>query len=142
MTPEDREKYGRSIGKPSMGWTSTKAREHAIRQSEKDLQKQIAGYLQMKGVQFINPPMHRRSSLPEGWPDFTFAAEGKPCAVECKVWNEKPRQEQDRRLQQLAENGWIVSVCRSLQEFIEFFREIKSTPHGAPAPADQEEAGN
>jgi hypothetical protein len=147
MDADDREIYARAAGKASAGWTSTETREKAKQRDEKALQKQIADFLRINRVEFVCPPMNKRSSLPVGWPDFTLCYQGTPLAFECKAWGERPRPEQNQRIQAMRDNGWVVLVVHQLQDVQEVFRAIDklknptTTPHGAPAPADQGEAG-
>ena len=118
---------------------ANEAREKALNKDEKEIQRQIGDFLRLLRVEFINPPMHKHSFLPEGWPDFTFCYKGHPLAMECKTWNERPRPEQNARMAKLSENGWQVHVVRSLMDVQDILRDIDTNPAGAPAPADQGE---
>ena len=127
MSPADRKAYAQSIGHPAAGWTASETREKAKTRAERDLQKQVGSYLRMLGVEFINPAMNKRSPLPVGWPDFTFAYKGLPVAMECKVAGEKPRPEQNERMDAMRRNGWLVFVVHELADAQNALRAIKLT---------------
>lgn len=93
-----------------------------MKKDEKSAQKDIANYLRMRGIEFICPPMNRKSILPEGWPDFTLAFEGKPMAFEVKVWGGKPRPEQLTRHDKMRQNGWAVYVVNSVADVVAIFQ--------------------
>lgn len=117
MSASDRKSLGKA------GKTSPECRADAMNRSERELQREIAEYLRMRGIEFINPPMNRRSTLPVGWPDFTFAHNGVPVAVEVKVWGETPRQDQKARHEAMRGNGWRVYVVSSLLDLREVLAE-------------------
>lgn len=121
MLPADRKALGKR------GQTMLEAIQNATIKGEKDIQKQIANLLTLRGVPFINPPMHKRSMLPKGWPDFTFAYRGNPLGIEAKVLGGEPRPDQVKTLQAMADNGWQVHVVTSLAEVQTILRVIDST---------------
>ena len=89
--------------------------------AERDLQARIYAYLTqhrqagtVRGV--INPPMHKRSQLPTGWPDFTFAYRGKAVALEAKLPGNKAEPHQAERHEQMRADGWFVMVVHSVDE--------------------------
>jgi len=118
MSAEDRAEHAKAVGHPNAGKTSAELREAAIRKDEKSAQKDIANYLRLRGIEFINPPMNRKSILPEGWPDFTFVFDGMPMALEVKVWGAKPRPEQVTRHEKMRGNGWQVYVVNSVADVV------------------------
>jgi hypothetical protein len=121
VNPADRKKLGPA------GQTAEEAMASFTAKSEKDLQKQICNLLSLRGIVYINPPMHKRSILPPGWPDFTFALAGVPVAIEAKIGKEQPSDEQREMHALLTRDGWKVRVVRSLEEV----RTILNCVHGA-----------
>jgi hypothetical protein len=96
--------------------TARETNQDAIARSEKELQEQIASLLRRHDIPYIRPAMFKKSSLPKGWPDFTFAHEGIPYAWECKIPGKEPTQEQLNTLIWMTNHGWAVSVIISLQQ--------------------------
>jgi hypothetical protein len=120
MSPEARRKEFPGVA----GMTSDEVREHVKVKDERELQRMISDYLRLHQIAFINPPMNKKSTLPEGWPDFTFAYRSHPIAVECKVWGEKPRPSQITTMDRMRENGWVVLVAYKLADVQELMRTI------------------
>lgn len=104
--------------------TASEARDRAAIRDEKTIQQQIATDLRRRGIEFINPPMHKRSMLPSGWPDFTLAINGAAVAWECKVWGEKPDAHQLERHAAMSRNGWRVRTIYSLADAQAHLREL------------------
>lgn len=69
--------------------------------------------------------MDRKTTGKKGWPDFTFAVNGRACVIEVKVADNKLTEEQERILAGLYRNGWHVGVVRSLQEVKEFLQKVE-----------------
>lgn len=124
MSPEDRGTYAKSLGAPALGLTKNEARDAARSRCEKELQRDVGRYLNMLEIEYICPPMHRRSVLPEGWPDFTLCYKGFPVALECKAWGEKPRPEQSRRMEAMRANGWLCHVVYSVADVQDQLRQL------------------
>jgi hypothetical protein len=121
MSPEDRAKYGKA------GLTKDEAERVYTDGEEKELQRHCVELLTQRGVRcVICPPMHRRSQLPEGWPDLTFCWQGKPCAVECKTTSGRLSEDQEDCGDDLVEDGWHHDVVRSLREFQMFLDDLTS----------------
>jgi hypothetical protein len=125
MDPKDRPK-----GVPGM--TSAEIRSAAVDKAEKELQKEVATYLRgCRGVEFINPPMHKRSSLPLGWPDFTFAYKppgsdiGIPITWECKRVTGSLDPDQITMRDRLIANGWQWRLIRHLGEAQAHLRDLE-----------------
>ena len=124
MSAEDRATHAKLVGHPNAGKTSDELRQSAINKDEKAAQKEIANYLRMKGIEFINPAMNKKSPLPEGWPDFTLALPKHPIGLEVKVWGQKPRPEQEARHQKMRNNGWNVFVVSGVAEVVDILNTI------------------
>lgn len=91
---------------------------------ERRIQSEISALLRLREVPFINPPMHRRSHLPVGWPDFTLAWRGFPVVLEVKVGGAAPRCEQRECALRLIDHGWRYATVHSSGEAMEFLRNI------------------
>lgn len=86
---------------------------------EDKLQADIRCWLTANSVEFINPPMWKRSELPEHWPDFTFVHACKPFGIEAKTAKGKLSKGQVQKHVSMRANGWNVHVVRSFPEFLE-----------------------
>jgi hypothetical protein len=117
MAPADRAAIGQK--------TSTEAREAAIVKSERELQKQIAGYLRLLNVPFYQSRMDRKTTMQKGTPDFLVCRKGRFVAWEVKTpWCAVLRPEQAiERAKILSEHGdW--RLITSLAEAQAHLREI------------------
>lgn len=93
--------------------------------SEKQLQGLISQYLRQKGIEFICPPMNKRSALPIGWPDFTFSYRGTPFLFECKVGANKQSEEQCEMEYKLRQDGWRYFVITELEQVRTILRAVE-----------------
>lgn len=103
-----------TLGKAAI--TTAEAVAAAEDKAERELQGEIANYLRLHDIQFIRPDMRKRSPLPEGWPDFTFAYRGVPVALESKTPTGKLSAVQEQMHIKLKKDGWRVVVVRGLPE--------------------------
>lgn len=124
MSDDQRKPFGKAA------WTQQQCDEKQIKEAERTLQSEICAYLGLHTIEYINPPMNRKSSLPSGWPDFTFAylprgaKVGIPIGVECKVFGKKPEPHQSECHERMRRNGWIVIVAYSVADVQKLMREI------------------
>lgn len=118
MSPADRAKMG------TAGMTAEEAIAAADARAEKLLQADIAQYLTLLEVEFIQPSMAKKSALPKGWTDFTLAYRGIPLAIEVKNADGKVKPEQSDCHERLRKCGWLVFVVRSLAEVQSILRGI------------------
>lgn len=103
-----------------------KAREEKSKQRwEKELQEQIKSLLHHRGIVFLCSKFGKKSTIKKGWPDFTFAINGKACAVEVKTGNNDLDPEQITVIRQMESNGWAVIVVRDLLTFKQFLDEME-----------------
>jgi hypothetical protein len=70
--------------------------------------------------------MHRRSALPVGWPDFTFAIQGIACAVEAKHDKNTSSKDQIAKREELIAAGWRFATVYTYDQFLKFVREISA----------------
>lgn len=115
---KDRSKLGRA------GMTADEAQQTYSDGQEDRLQKDIRQYLNLHGVEFINPSMRKRSALPPGWPDFTFSFHGVPCAVEAKAGRNKLDPDQIKMRDKMLANGWRWVEARSVADVRALFVAI------------------
>jgi hypothetical protein len=74
--------------------------------------------------------MFRKSQLPLGWPDFTFAFCGVPILWECKSLKGELRESQEQIVGQLVRNGWRFRLIRDLGQARGHLREIELDQSG------------
>lgn len=115
MSPEDRRRCGPA------GLTAGEAAARAEERAETQLQEEIATYLRLREIEYIKTDPRKRSPLPGGWPDFTFAYRGVPCALEVKTPAGAKRdtdheREQRRRHDAMKRNGWLVLIVTGLDQ--------------------------
>jgi len=122
--PNIRQQIDPAMNPALLPGVTNERRDKARTRSEREAQKEISQFLRISGIEFICPPMNRASALPEGWPDFTFARNGRPIALEVKVWRQKPRPEQSARHEAMRRNGWTVHVVSGACEVKEIFRAM------------------
>lgn len=97
----------------------------AVAKAEKDLQKMIANDLRRRGIYFINPPMHRRSTLPTGHPDFTVFLPGAITIFwECKAVGGALRLDQIRMRDELWRLDFRWRLIRNFGEAVDHLREV------------------
>lgn len=110
MTPDAR----KSLGKHGM--TTDEAKAAFVAKSERDLQKQIASLLSVKGIWFCQSRMDKATTQRKGVPDFLLAWGYQPVAFEVKFGNGQLTKEQLSTQAQMCRNGWRFHVVRSLED--------------------------
>jgi hypothetical protein len=108
--PDDR----KALGKAAM--TSEEAILSAKITSEKKMQDTIAALLKHKNIEFLRQRMDKPTSGRAGWPDFTFAINGVPIAVECKLPGETLAPDQCDCHAAMQRNGWVTYMVTSVFE--------------------------
>ena len=139
MSAKDRAEYAESVG-PAAAMTAAEATAAAQAGEERQLQEQIAQWLNLKDVAFINPRMDKRSPLPGGWPDFTLAYQGIPIAIECKTVAGALRPEQQQCLAKMEQNGWTILIARDLAAVARLFQAIERGELQTPRDSHQTSA--
>lgn len=119
MAPEDRAALG------ERGRTNNDRREQAIAKDEREIQKQIAGYLRLLNLWHVQSRMDRRTSNTVGAPDFILVRKGKPVFWEVKCpWSRALRPEQARARDAILAEGGEWRLITSLSEAQAHLREI------------------
>lgn len=88
--------------------------------AEKVLQRDCENWLRLHGVEALH--LSHRAREKSGWPDLTFAIDGRPYAVELKTATGRLSTDQERVLSRLKANGWQTAVVRSLPGFLELLQ--------------------
>ncbi len=127
MPESERKRLGKA------GLTVAEAVAIADDKAELDLQGDIAGYLRLHEVEYIKPDGRKRSPLPKGWTDFTFAYRGVPVAMEVKTATGKLSVDQENLHPKLAANGWRVGIVRSVTDVQALLRSIDVERATGPA---------
>jgi len=83
--------------------------------AERELQRICEQELCRRGIAFLHISFRGREK--RGWPDLTFALEGRPIAVELKSQSGKLSEDQVKCLTEMKANGWEVYVLRAFQDF-------------------------
>ena len=107
------------------GRTPAEARSAAVAKDERELQKQIAGYLRLLNVWHVQSRMDRRTSNTVGAPDFIFPYRGLGVFWECKCpWSRSLRPEQAHAREAIIAQGGEWRLITSLAEAQAHLREI------------------
>ena len=111
MSEADQRRFSRT------GKTPAEAREHAVAKDERELQKQIANWLRLRGIWFTQSRMDRRTSNTVGTPDFIFCHRGRFVAWEVKCpWSRALRPEQQKAADAIVAAGGEWRLVTSLAE--------------------------
>ena len=116
MSAQDRAPLGRA------GRTLEEIQDRNTIKAERDLQKQIAQFLRVRGYEFNVSRMDRRKTDRSGWPDYVLGVRPKnrrwaiAVGLEVKLPSGKLSPGQESVLAALAANGWLTKVVRSVEE--------------------------
>jgi hypothetical protein len=110
MPSEERRQLGKAGELPEEALARAKVRV------ERDLQYMLASLLNLRGIAFMRQRMDKKATGTIGWPDFTFAVDGRAVAWEVKLPGEKPTAEQEEMHQRMRANGWTVEVITSVDQ--------------------------
>lgn len=126
MSPADRRPMGRA------GWTTEECLLKQQIQNEGQLQKQIIGWLTIKGIFVIASRFGVKSKLRSGTPDICFCYSASdpdniediitPVALEVKFGTNDLSEEQAKVKPLMQSNGWEYHTVRSLQEVVDLIR--------------------
>jgi len=108
MTPQQRRQFGKG------GMTAAEATAKAEARSERELQRQISQYLDMRDIPYSNSRMDKRTTTPVGNPDYWICFKGRCIAVECKMPGRKLTPEQQCFKARFYEHGGIHLTCYNL----------------------------
>lgn len=125
MDKADRKALGKA------GVTNAEAEAKQAFRREKELQQRCVALLRLRNIVCNVSRTDRRKTDKVGWPDLTFAfprtkQHGIPCAFECKLAGCHPTPEQVRVMQQMMDNGWVVRVITSEEQFLETLKTLEA----------------
>lgn len=112
MDDKDRKQFGKRA------LTYDEVEEQAGARLEKELHDQYWAFLLRNGFNpklIIHAPMHKRSTLPAGFPDFLVMRDNKSLLIEFKVGKNTTSFEQNDVLNALDENGFKAFVFYTLE---------------------------
>jgi hypothetical protein len=92
--------------------------------NERDLQDQLAGFLERNGVVVVRSRMDKKTGTAIGTPDLLFALKGHAVAFECKVAGRKPTKEQQAMIAKMSNNGWRCYVIDSYDKGVETINKL------------------
>jgi len=118
MDPKDRAALGPA------GRTSAEILRVVEDRSEKELHRDIVRYLNVFGLPFCHARMDKRSSIAEGYPDFSFPYRGRFVAWEAKTATGKLSHAQQVTREMVERNGGFFKVIRELEDAKNHLREI------------------
>jgi hypothetical protein len=112
LTPETR----KTMHCPTQPEADAKQEERA----EKHMHIQFEQWLRLNEIPFVHSRMDRKSTIREGWPDFSLFKNGATCFVEFKVPGKEPTEKQLECLNQLNDNGFPILVATDVGDAIHF----------------------
>jgi hypothetical protein len=118
MNPDDRKSLGKA------GRTAEECYRANVIRLERDLHKQICNDLTRREIVFYHSRTDRKSTIGVGLPDFAFALNGCPLAIEVKLPGEKLTPQQETVCDLMRQNGWHVHTVHSFDEFLAAIRHF------------------
>ena len=99
------------------GVTTEEATEKALDLLEGRIEDLIAGYLGVRGVQWVvRQRRDKRTRTKKGTVDMMFAYRGIPCAWEVKRPGQELRKDQEDCREKMIADGWRHETVRSVEE--------------------------
>lgn len=92
--------------------------------SEKELQDQLAGFLERANTVVIRSRMDKKTGTAVGTPDLLFALKGHAVAFECKVAGRKTTKEQQAMMAKMSNNGWHCCVIDDYDKGVETINKL------------------
>ena len=118
LPEEERKKLGKA------GITKEEAAAAYSATTEKQLQDDIAQWLDLQQIYFETDRMDKKTSGKKGRADFRICAAGRWLSLEAKVGKNRPSPEQEEQAERLIRSGGSYAVVRSLAEAIAEVRKI------------------
>lgn len=94
------------------------------RVAERKMHEQFEQWLRLNEIPYIHSRMDRKSTIREGWPDFSLFRHGVSCFIEFKVPGKLPEPKQKECINELMHNGFPVLVAYSVALAINFASEM------------------
>ena len=92
--------------------------------SEKQLQEQIAGFLERNGIVVIRSRTDRRTTTNLGTPDLLFSLKGRAIAFEVKLPHKHPTHVQVEMMRKMTRNGWDCYVVEGYDQAVETVNKL------------------
>ena len=90
------------------------------RVAERKMHEQFEQWLRLNEILYVHSRMDRKSTIREGWPDFSVFRNAVSCFIEFKVPGKVPEPEQRECINELSNNGFPVIVAYSVADAINF----------------------
>lgn len=118
-----------ALGKAGVTYAEAEAKQAFKR--EKELQQRCVALLRLRNIVCNVSRTDRRKTDMIGWPDLVFCVprakgHGIPCGFECKLPGCHPTPEQVKVMQQMMDNGWLVRIITSEEQFLETLRNLEA----------------
>lgn len=113
----------RAMGKAGM--TIPEIADRNAAKLEKQIHDQIEAYLRIQGITYRHDRMDRKTTGTVGWPDFTFAVNGAPVAIEVKRPGQRPTADQIDVMAGLVRDGWNVRVVFGVADVVDLVRSLR-----------------
>lgn len=91
--------------------------------AERKMHEQFEQWLRLHEIPFVHSRMDRKSTIREGWPDFSCFKNGATVFIEFKVEGKKPTPEQAECIWRLQSEGFPAAVATSVGAAIAFAKE-------------------
>jgi hypothetical protein len=118
LPPEERKKLGKA------GLTKEEAAAKYSGGTERQLQDDIAAWLELNQIYYESDRMDRKTSGKKGRADFRICAAGRWLSLEAKTGDAKLTDEQEEQAERLIRSGGAFAIVRSLAEAIAEVRKI------------------
>ena len=120
LPPEYQEQARQQVEGPHAAPEPVELSSKADDKAERDLQTLCEQELSRLEIAFLHLSFRAREK--KGWPDLTFALDGRPIAVELTAKGGTLSQDQVKMLTTMKKNRWEVYVLRAFQDFYDMLR--------------------
>jgi hypothetical protein len=118
MDQRDRAQLGRA------GLTASECAERAAVKSERAEQRLFSSWLSLRAIPYVTPRADKKSTIAQGWPDFSIFYNAKAYFVEMKSLAGKVSSEQEECHKELIKAGFKVDICYDAAQAIEGTRRF------------------
>jgi len=88
--------------------------------AERKMHEQFESWLRRNEIPYVHSRMDKKSTIREGWPDFSVHRKGASCFIEFKVPGKVPEPEQWKCIHELMDNDFPVLVAYSYADAVNF----------------------
>lgn len=104
--------------------TQPEADAAMCRKLEKEMHNGFINELNRRGILYVHSRMDKKATIKSGWPDFSLFRDGLTIFIEFKVPGNKTSEAQDKCIESLRDNAFIVHVCTSLKDAIDYINSF------------------